>query len=538
MKRFTHTQPGTWPQSRNLKAALIALGVLAAAVFFTVPAFAQDDFPWATKVNVGGLSDAEMATMMEPRESGGYTIVKTMPEFPNCPQWVKDIYAAPDDPDDYNDRPMTKTFNLQMFLNLYKRNPKFSSDGKWIVFDDQAWVVWKVPVGGGEPAIVFDWYPKLKKGSDGKTIISNEALNLSFGLSPDGKEVAGLLRIPDVESKVMLGDGTAWKYTHAAYRIIAGTIGTREQRTISEDAIAGAWSHDGRLFVYVKRDSTKDPSSNLIPFEDMIAGLYVKDLSSGLEWCIAPIATCPQFSPDDSVIICSMKDANNLWQIFSIPREGGNARQLTFYGANDTGRNARVTDVSPNGRWVLHTGDFTVGAVTKTGMCVCNIVTGESFPLFPEAECITTDGSWSPDGTKIVFSASAPRIDVETGKQDGRNIFELYIADFHPEKYEKPTDVAVALPSGFAITGNHPNPFNPSTTISFTLPVNGNTQLAVYDITGRLVRSLVNGQMTSGVHSVVWNGRDESGRLAATGVYLSRLSQNGRTTANRMLLAK
>lgn len=94
------------------------------------------------------------------------------------------------------------------------------------------------------------------------------------------------------------------------------------------------------------------------------------------------------------------------------------------------------------------------------------------------------------------------------------------------------------LPVALELRGNYPNPFNPSTTISFSLPAPGKVNLTIYDITGRKVLDLVNGVLTAGLHGAVWDGHDSSGRAVSSGVYFSRLTWNGRTTANRMLLAK
>ncbi len=88
------------------------------------------------------------------------------------------------------------------------------------------------------------------------------------------------------------------------------------------------------------------------------------------------------------------------------------------------------------------------------------------------------------------------------------------------------------------MTGNHPNPFNPSTTISFVLPSSGKASLAVYDVTGRKVRELAVGTMTAGAHSAVWDGRDASGRAVSSGVYFARLSLDGAAVTHRMTLMK
>jgi hypothetical protein len=82
-------------------------------------------------------------------------------------------------------------------------------------------------------------------------------------------------------------------------------------------------------------------------------------------------------------------------------------------------------------------------------------------------------------------------------------------------------------PMKFALEQNAPNPFNPSTTIRFVLPEAGRVRLIVYDVTGRVVRTLANVQRNAGAHAVVWNGRDDVGRAAASGVYVYRLTWTG-----------
>jgi flagellar hook assembly protein FlgD len=86
---------------------------------------------------------------------------------------------------------------------------------------------------------------------------------------------------------------------------------------------------------------------------------------------------------------------------------------------------------------------------------------------------------------------------------------------------------------------NYPNPFNPTTTVVFDVPFEGHLSLTVYDVLGRAVAVLAEGDFSPGVHSVTWNGRTSAGTDAAGGVYFVRMqSSHGFTAARKMLLLK
>lgn len=93
-------------------------------------------------------------------------------------------------------------------------------------------------------------------------------------------------------------------------------------------------------------------------------------------------------------------------------------------------------------------------------------------------------------------------------------------------------------PVTLAIEGNYPNPFNPETTIAFSLPEAGRVTFDVYNIAGQKVRTLESGTMSTGQHETVWNGLDDSGAALASGVYFGVLRQGEIVTSNRMLLMK
>ena len=88
----------------------------------------------------------------------------------------------------------------------------------------------------------------------------------------------------------------------------------------------------------------------------------------------------------------------------------------------------------------------------------------------------------------------------------------------------------------FGVEQNRPNPFNPSTAIDFTLPVAMPVTLRVYDAAGRVVRTLVEGTRAAGHHSTLWDGREASGREAASGVYYCRMESEGYGVATRKML--
>jgi hypothetical protein len=93
-------------------------------------------------------------------------------------------------------------------------------------------------------------------------------------------------------------------------------------------------------------------------------------------------------------------------------------------------------------------------------------------------------------------------------------------------------------PQVFTLSQNTPNPFNPTTTISFTLPISGNTTLTIYNAAGQKVRTLISGNQTTGIHSVLWDGKDDFGKLVSSGVYIVRLSMGKYSDIRKMMLVR
>ena len=96
----------------------------------------------------------------------------------------------------------------------------------------------------------------------------------------------------------------------------------------------------------------------------------------------------------------------------------------------------------------------------------------------------------------------------------------------------------VALPKAASLEQNWPNPFNPSTTISYFLADGAPTSLTVYDLADQVVRILVDGYMPAGYHAVNWDGKDAAGSRVASGVYLYRLMADEATITRKLTLIK
>jgi hypothetical protein len=89
-----------------------------------------------------------------------------------------------------------------------------------------------------------------------------------------------------------------------------------------------------------------------------------------------------------------------------------------------------------------------------------------------------------------------------------------------------------------ALNGNYPNPFNPETTISYSVEKAGKVTLEVYNILGQKVRTLVNDTKDAGSHNVVWNGKDQAGNNVSSGVYFYRMKNGNYSKTNKMILMK
>jgi len=100
-------------------------------------------------------------------------------------------------------------------------------------------------------------------------------------------------------------------------------------------------------------------------------------------------------------------------------------------------------------------------------------------------------------------------------------------------------DVSNIIPEVFEIqTHNYPNPFNPTTTIAYSLPNDGMVEVSVFNIKGQLVKTLVSGEQLAGNYETVWNGKDSNEKSVSSGIYFYKLSTEDKAIMKKMLMLK
>ncbi len=146
-------------------------------------------------------------------------------------------------------------------------------------------------------------------------------------------------------------------------------------------------------------------------------------------------------------------------------------------------------------------------------------------------------GTWTPPGNTATAQF---RFSQETGNT-AKAIFEALLTDDCDGQINIDPAMAWPLPdapAAFALRGNYPNPFNPSTTIRFEVAASAPVRVAVYDLLGRLVKPLVDRPMAPGAFAVTWDGTDASGADVGSGVYLYRMTAGDYTATRVMTLLR
>jgi Tol biopolymer transport system component len=416
------------------------------------------------------------------------------------------------------DRADSSIYEGLSFMRSTQHNPIWSPDGKWVAITctnpgtTQNGIgvdgIWLIPSQGGTPIRVCDLSNSLEY--KGHFIFATPTLT---GFTPDSQEILFFTNIIDeTRGTIVTIHEDNWSYGYSIINPIAVmkavNIYTGAIRLVMDAAWNGIYSHNGRYFLYV----TSYPIG--------VYKLMLYDTETQQTRKLADkgdTATIPHFADDDSYIIARVSGS---WKKINLDGE-----TITNFQVNMAG------SISPDERFIL----YTLRDGDRDRISLYDIETKKSEFLTPKNAKLDVfhslfTPSFSPDGKKICYVLEC---DADYRWQN------VYVKDINLADYTTVTSVETEKPSVFALQGNYPNPFNPSTTIQFSLATAGKVNLTIYNVAGQKIRELVkNAELTPGIHHVLWDGHDDLGKPVSSGVYLSKLQMGSKVLAGRMLLMK
>jgi len=150
--------------------------------------------------------------------------------------------------------------------------------------------------------------------------------------------------------------------------------------------------------------------------------------------------------------------------------------------------------------------------------------------IHDEGRGISTDA----DGNVYVIGGFYATASFGSYNLTGSGFWDIFVAKLNSSVFVE-NEINPAVNS----LSNYPNPFNPTTTISFSIPKDSKVELSIYNIKGQKVKQLISEQFSTGQHSVVWDGRDDNNLPVGSGIYFYTLKINGNSKAiNKMILIK
>ena len=165
-------------------------------------------------------------------------------------------------------------------------------------------------------------------------------------------------------------------------------------------------------------------------------------------------------------------------------------------------------------------------------------MTGTSTGLYSTSLLDGENTVWSQEGSETIGNMVIDDI-------EGRHFDGFIVAGSHGNGIYSATISSDELsideplsPSEFSVGFNYPNPFNPITLIEYDLPNNGFVNMAVYDMMGRLVKTLLNGSKPAGYNQVLWHATNDNNEPVSAGVYIYVIQFGNSIETKKMILLK
>ncbi|MFQ6610116.1 MAG: T9SS type A sorting domain-containing protein [Fidelibacterota bacterium] len=184
---------------------------------------------------------------------------------------------------------------------------------------------------------------------------------------------------------------------------------------------------------------------------------------------------------------------------------------------------ATYGNVIQNDSGLQITSDGVIGGVQMT------LIHGEDFSI--ELTDNSYYGAYNTENGKTILVVVGPETEQIFTSTGSYEIESLLLAS--GDQY-----IDATIADNYALLSSYPNPFNPQTTITYELKVEGLVDLSIYNVLGQKVASLVNDHKNVGVYNVTWNGLDDSGELASSGLYLVKLTAGQDIVTNKITLLR
>jgi uncharacterized repeat protein (TIGR01451 family) len=259
------------------------------------------------------------------------------------------------------------------------------------------------------------------------------------------------------------------------------------------------------------RYPTWSPDGTMVAFEKG-NDIYVVPAAGGTATRLTfdpGVDSYPAWSPDGTQIVFR-SDRSGGGDLYVIPSGGGTETQLTFDPMVDGG-----PDWSPDGTQIAfhsdRSGTSDIWVMPAGGGAATQITSGPNSDVQP---------AWSPDGQKIVFARDSD-LWTATFPSAAPTLLAAVARAAAPQP-QQPV-IAGGPEPVFSLSVGAPNPFRDDTTFRFAIPTAAPTELSIFDVSGRRVRTLVSGQVDAGRFDARWDGRDTAGSVVAPGVYFVRL---------------
>jgi len=227
---------------------------------------------------------------------------------------------------------------------------------------------------------------------------------------------------------------------------------------------------------------------------------------------VPPVTTLPPHGGAKvAACVAATTFPNNDWLI--TPQLSGSGRTIHFWARSLTAQYGLER--------------FKVG-VSTTGTAPAN------FTIISGANYIQAPIDW----TEYTYSLASYTGNIYVGIQCVSNDAWFFLVDDVLVTGTSPNDDPVTPVIATELHGNYPNPFNPATTISYSVKDASPVTVEVYNVKGQLVRTLVRDTKEAGNYSVVWNGRDNNGSACSSGVYYFKMTAGKYSNTRKMIMMK